>query len=333
MANSKHAHLRYNILDYCFRNRNFSFDALLNFLNTRIENYYPNENISIRTLRDDLKLFRDKKKGFGAPLPEKTRILKYSDPNFSIAQRPLLEYEQYLIDAAQQLLGRFENHPKYDKLAEALIKFQDEEEQEENDLSQVLYYDHNEEYKGIKFLKPLYLAIKKKQVLQISFKGFKDIDPSSFEFHPQILKQYNRRWFVFGINNTNEIKDWSIPLDERLVDFIIMNDVEYIESDTDWDAFFRTMVGVVRPLTAVVEKVVIRFYNGREHYFKTKPFQPDYEEFFEKEKQDQVWFETIINKELVQQLLSFGLDLEVLEPETLKEQMRVHSQAMKEYYN
>ena len=129
MANSKHAHLRYNILDYCFRNRNFSFDALLNFLNTRIENYYPNENISIRTLRDDLKLFRDKKKGFGAPLPENTRILKYSDPNFSIAQRPLLEYEQYLIDAAQKLLERFENHPKYDKLAEALIKFQDDEDQ------------------------------------------------------------------------------------------------------------------------------------------------------------------------------------------------------------
>ncbi|WMI70067.1 YafY family protein [Mangrovimonas sp. YM274] len=332
MANSTHAHLRYNILDYCFRNKAFSFEELLRYVNEGITIYYPGEGISVRTLRDDLKVFRDKVNGFGAPLPEKVRVLKYSDPNFSIAQRPLLEYEQYLIDAAQQLLERFENDPKYDRLAEALIKFQDEEEQQDQDATQVLFYDHNEEYKGIKYLKPLYLAIKKKQVIQVVYKGFQDEETTSFEFHPQILKQYNRRWFVFGFNGTKETKEWSIPLDERLISFDFVDGVNYIESDTDWDIFFRTMVGVVRPKDAKVERVVVKFYNGRESYFKTKPFQPDYEEFFEEEKQDQVWFETIINKELVQQLLSYGQDVEVLEPEGLKEQLSEQSKTMQQYY-
>ena len=36
MANSKHAHIRYNILDYCFRNKSFKFDDLLYHLNNRI---------------------------------------------------------------------------------------------------------------------------------------------------------------------------------------------------------------------------------------------------------------------------------------------------------
>lgn len=331
MANSKHAHLRYNILDYCFRNKSFGFDELLRYVNEGIAELYPGEGISTRTLRDDLKLFRNVKKGFGAPLPEKIRVLRYTDLSFSIAQRPLLEYEQYLIDASQQLLERFENHPKYNKLAEALIKFQDEEEQE-NDDSRILFYDHNEEYKGIKHLKPLYLAIKKKQVLQISFKGFNDEIATDFEFHPHILKQYNRRWFVYGLNKSKGIKEWSIPLDQRLISFTTLEDVDYIISDTDWDSFFRTMVGVVRPKDSEVEKVVLRFHNGRENYFKTKPFQPDYEEFFEKEKQDQVWFETIINKELVQQLLSYGQDVEVLEPERLIKEMREHSIVMKQFY-
>jgi len=105
-----------------------------------------------------------------------------------------------------------------------------------------------------------------------------------------------------------------------------------MESNTDWDVFFRTMVGIVRPKEAQIEKVVLRFHNGRENYFKTKPFQPDYEEFFEPEKQNQVWFETIINKELVQQLLSYGKDVEIVEPELLKEQMREHSNAMQQFY-
>lgn len=330
MANSTHAHLRYNILDHCFRNKSYGFEELLSVVNEGIEELYPGENISERTLREDIKVFRDKKEGFGAPLKEGMRTYKYSDTDFSIAQRPLQKYEQYLIEAAQQLLSRFENHPKYNRLAEALIKFQDEEEQE-NDAKKILFYDHNEEYKGINHLKPLYLAIKKKQVLKIVYKGFKDKESSVFEFHPHILKQYNRRWFVFGYNKT--VKRWqhSIPLDERLISFETLEDVNYLDSDKDWELFFRTMVGVTR-INENVERVVVRFHNGRENYFKTKPFQPDYEEFFEEEKQDQVWFETIINKELVQQLLSYGQELEVLEPESLKKQMREHSKSMQQFY-
>lgn len=332
MSNSKHAHIRYNILDYCFQKRNYSFDELHKVLNSQIATLYPSESISIRTLREDIKVFRDKENGFGAPLPYKARTLKYEDVNFSIAQRPLLEHEQYLIDAAQQLLERFENHPKYDKLAEALIKFQDEEEQD-GDTSRILFYDHNEEYKGIKYLKPLYLAIKKTQVLQVTYKGFQDELSSQYEFHPKILKQYNRRWFVFGLNKSKEIEKWSIPLDERLIDFQVLEEAKYHESKTNWDHFFRSMVGIVRPPNAEVEKIVLRFHNGRENYFKTKPFHPDFEEFFEDNKQDQVWFETIINKELVQQILSYGQDLEVLEPQSLKSKLQEHAKGMYLFYN
>jgi predicted DNA-binding transcriptional regulator YafY len=330
MANSKHAHLRYNILDYCFRTKAFTFNQLLEYVNDKIAEIYSGEGIEIRTLRADLKVFRDKENGFGAPLPEKARILQYSDTNFSIAQQPLLEYEQYLIDASQQLLERFENHPKYDKLAEALIKFQDGEG-EGADTSKILFYDQNEEYKGIKYLKPFYLAIQKKQVLQVKFKGFKDVTYKSYEFHPHILKQYNRRWFVFGLNKTKEIETWSIPLDERLISITHLVDEGYKESKVDWDAFFRTMVGVRRD-SEEVEKVILKFHNGREQYFKTKPFIPDFEEFFEEDKQDQVWFMAIINPELIQQILSYGQDVEVVEPEMLKLNLKGHSNKMAKFY-
>ncbi|CAL2085293.1 WYL domain-containing protein [Tenacibaculum sp. 190524A02b] len=332
MANSKHAHLRYNILDYCFRKKALNFNQLLAYVNNQIEKYYPEESISERTLREDLKLFRDHKQGFGAPLPNKVRVLKYDTPNFSIATKPLLEYEQYLIEAAQQLLQRFENHPKYEKLAEALLTFQEEEDQD-NQLSKVLFYDYNKEYKGIKHLKPLYLAIKKKQVLQITFLGFNNSESKIFEFHPYVLKQYNRRWFVFGLNKTKNIAQWSIPLDERLLNFEVLEDANFMETATNWESFFRPMIGVVKPVNATIEKIILRFYNGREQYFKTKPLHPDYEEFFEKDKQNQIWFEAIINKELVQQLLSYGQDVEVIAPERLKLKMKEHVENMQNYYS
>ena len=329
MANSKHAHLRYNIIDYCLKSKAFNFNQLLEYINNKISEIFPGEAIATRTLRQDLKLFRDKVNGFGAPLAEGIRILKYSEQNFSIAQKPLLPYENYLLEASQQLLERFENDPKYDRLSEALIKFIDDEDL---DSTEILFYDHNEEYKGIKLLKPLYLAIKKKKVLEINYKGFQDSSSKTYEFHPQVLKQYNRRWFVFGLNNTNKNNEWSIPLDERLIDFKII-DKNYLTVKKEWNDFFRTMVGVVRPIDSEIKKIVLRFHNGRENYFKTKPFHAEYDEFFEEDKQDQVYFETIINNELIQQILSYGQDIEVLEPEVLKIELRKQSSSMHKLYS
>lgn len=70
MANSKHAHLRYTILDRCFRRKRhpFSFQELLEKVNAKICEIYPGESIETRTLRQDINIFRDKETGFGAPL-------------------------------------------------------------------------------------------------------------------------------------------------------------------------------------------------------------------------------------------------------------------------
>ena len=32
--------------------------------------------------------------------------------------------------------------------------------------------------------------------------------------------------------------EWSIPLDERLIDFKILENINYLESDNDWSTFF-----------------------------------------------------------------------------------------------
>src|SRR5690554_5787214 len=200
MVKSKHTHYRYNVLDKCFRRweRPFSFKELLDEVNEKIAEVYPGEGISTRILRNDIKLFGDEEKGFGAPVKVERyggkEVYLYSDPEFSIAQTTLLPDEQYLIDAAQQLLERYDNHPKYDKLSEALILFQEEEGAATiQDYHKILFYDKNEAYKGLRFLKPMFLAIKNQDVLKITFHGFSDADSREYIFHPYVLKQYNQR--------------------------------------------------------------------------------------------------------------------------------------------
>ena len=333
MSNSKHAHYRYNILDTCFRRRErpLSFQELLDEVNEKIAEVYPGEGISVRTLRDDIRLFRDPENGFGAPVVveryEGKEVYVYADPEFSIAKKGLLPDEQYLIDAAQQLLERYDGHPKYDKLSEALVLFQEEEGATTiPDYNKILFYDKNEAYEGLRYLKPMLLAIKNKNVLKITFQGFADAASQEYIFHPYVLKQYNQRWFVFGYNETAKINQWSIPLDERLQHFEIDQDMDLKKDNTDWTSFFNEMVGVrkqsVTQEKPIPERVVLRFSPHRLQYFKTKPIHPYWDEFTEEGKEDQVFFETVINLELIQQILSYGKDVEVLEPEMLRKKIK-----------
>tara|TARA_R110002072_G_scaffold7503_2_gene40594 strand:+ start:344133 stop:345137 length:1005 start_codon:yes stop_codon:yes gene_type:complete len=333
MANSKHAHFRYNILDFCFRKLALRKDQLLTYVNNRLEREYDGETIQLRQLDADLRLFRSKK-GFNAPLPPNIRTYTYSDTNFSIAKRPLLEYEQYLVDATVKLLARFDDHPKYEKLSEALIKFQEEE-----NTSKLLYYDHNEEYKGINLIKPLYHAIDKNQVLKVEYKNYSSDKIYSFNFHPQVLKQYNRRWFVFGFNETSKIYPWSIPLDDRFLSHNVNNDKVAVCSLMNWDSFFRSMVGV-RTSSETYPKepgrkeyIVLKFSDSRIGHFLSKPFHPDAEEFIEEEKRGQVFFNSIVNLELIQQILSYGQDVEVIEPLGLRSIITEHISNLLDKYN
>lgn len=318
------------------------FQELLDEVNESIAELYPGEGISVRTLRDDIRLFRDPENGFGAPVVveryEGKEVYVYSDPEFSIAKKGLLPDEQYLIDAAQQLLERYDGHPRYDKLSEALVLFQEEEGATTvPDYHKILFYDKNEAYEGLSHLKPMFLAIKNQSVLKVTFKGFGDEDGQEFIFHPYVLKQYNQRWFVFGFNETRQINHWSIPLDERLQSFKVIPDAIRKKDDTDWTSFFNEMVGVRRQSVTqeepIPERVVLRFSPHRLPYFKTKPIHPYWDEFVEEGKENQVFFETVINLELIQQILSYGKDVEVLEPERLRRILNDEVKIMLRWYN
>jgi hypothetical protein len=338
MANSKHAHYRYNVLDYCFRKLALSKKDLLVHLNNRLEQTYDGERIELRQLDSDLNVFRRKKEGFNAPLPPKIRTYKYTNQDFSIAQRPLLEYEQYLIDATSRLLERFENHPKYDKLAETLIKFQDEQDSDFTiDYKKIIFGDSNEAYDGIKMVKPMFLAIKSKSVLSIATSKFDGSDKRGFIFHPHVLKQYNQRWFLFGFNATKNIPRYVIPLDDRFLSFEKIDDEIYQEDKINWKNYFEEMVGPshysITQEEPVLEMIILKFTKNRLPYFKSKPIHPIWDEFTEKGKENQVFFEAIVNRELVQQILSYGKDVEVIEPENLKNLIKEQAERILKYYS
>lgn len=182
-------------------------------------------------------------------------------------------------------------------------------------------------------------AITNRQVLRFSYHPFGH-DPFELTFHPQFLKEYNGRWFVFGdaerlrVGELNSgiresFKAYNVPLDRIVGDLSEVDDVEYIPAEKGfYQNFFNNIIGVTHEKGAKVEQVVIRTKTKYQHgLLLTKPLHHSQEEILPfGEHEDGSYGEVTLsiepNRELRGKILAYGQYLEVILPISLREQLK-----------
>ena len=181
--------------------------------------------------------------------------------------------------------------------------------------------------KELEFLTQLFDAIVNKQVLNIRYRLIKANKPLSIEVHPYFLKQYNNRWYLLGLNvEFKEITSFVLDRIEAVSPMF----AEYIEKpgNIDFDTYFAEVVGVTVP-RARKEHIVMRVAPDRYPYIKNKPLHPSQRNY---DKEMRVSIDVKPNNELISLLLSFGSQLEVLEPQNVREMMRDHVKTLNKFY-
>lgn len=191
---------------------------------------------------------------------------------------------------------------------------------------------------NIHLLPKFYKAITDHQVLRFSYQRFGQ-EPFELTFHPQFLKEYNGRWFVFGEaerlredEQSMEIKErfkaYNVPLDRIVGEVCEANDVEYIPALKGfYQEFFKNIIGVTHEKGAKVEEIIIRTKTEYQHgLLLTKPLHHSQEEtlpFGEHKdgKYGEVTLTVEPNRELRGKILAYGQYLEVMQPLTLREQI------------
>ena len=94
---------------------------------------------------------------------------------------------------------------------------------------------------NIQLLPQLYKAITDHQVLRFIYQPF-GLDAFKLTFHPQFLKEYNGRWFVFGEADREPYKAYNVPLDRIVGELTIIDDVEYASAPKGfYQAFFKSI--------------------------------------------------------------------------------------------
>jgi len=182
-----------------------------------------------------------------------------------------------------------------------------------DDKQKIISFEENEFLEGIHFLSPIYNYIKSKQVLDIEYKAFKTDEILSFTISPYYLKQFNKRWYLFGWNNQKE-ELYNLPLDR--MQSITPSQNPFISSTIDFDDFFDEIIGVTNFRDNEVEKIKIQLSDHIIPYIKSKPLHST-----QKLKGNIVTIEVKQNYELESLILSYGENMTVLEPLSLAEKL------------
>lgn len=329
MATNKHAIIRYQTLDKCFgnRGRKFFIDDLIKMCNealfefTGSEKYADplNPGISRRQIFDDIN-FMESDAGYQIPLERiaegKKVYYRYSEKDFTINNQPITDEEMTQLREMTFLLNRFKGLPQFEWMEELVTNLEDKFNIKGTSKS-VISMESNAYVEGLKYLSPLFNAIINKQVLHIVYSPFGKQD-CEWNIHPYFIKQYNNRWFLLGLNN-DEGKISNIALDRiKSLDTI---SIKYIEDDiiVDIEEYFSDVVGVTIPQNKEVQRIKLQFSPQRYPYIISKPLH----ESMRKIDNDNriVSIDVIPNKELEALILSFGSDIEVLEPKEFRGQI------------
>lgn len=267
---------------------------------------------SARTLYDDIRKLREE---YGAPIPDRDRSGRpyYYRPGerFSLygAFNP---DDAALANEAAALLKQVAHLPQFAGLEDIFLKFEQRAGVVGNVEKRVVQAEQNTDYQGLKWLKPLYDAIRQDYPILIDYQDFTADAPTRYEVSPYLLKEYNNRWFLLGA-----AEGWPagrpFPLD-RIQVLIALPGKRRRPDRTDWDAEFADVVGVTRIAEHPVETLTLRVMFPRARYVATKPLHPSQQEGLRTERYVEFSYALRWNPELVSKILELGPDAELISP-------------------
>ena len=329
MPVDKQVLLRYQVLNKCFRNkyREYTIDDLVDECNKALRNADKAE-VSKRSVQNDINILEA---DYGIVLNEKLkrgrqRLYRYADTDYNLPLFRMNDEERNKIEDTIYVLRQFEGEPLYDWVRTILMQV--EGGLFEENTSPVVSFQSNIDLKGLEHFSKLLQAILTRRVLKLSYTPYGK-DTITAIVYPYHLKQYNDRWYLIA-----QAKGYDTYAHYALdrIDSFEEVALPYKEAEVDFSEYFDDIIGVTMPDRYEPVDVMLRVSNNRFNYIKTKPLHLSQRVVSEERNHTTISINVKINKELISLILSFGADMEVIAPASLRAMVAKNIRAMNEIY-
>ena len=331
MPINKNALIRYKTIDKCLQNnyKQWTLNDLIEACSDALYEYEGKDiDVSKRTVQLDIQMMRSDKLGYNAPIVVYDRkYYKYEDPDYSIVNIPVTDKDVKVMNEAIQVLRQFKDFSLFKEMDGVLQRLEDSVYASQKNNRAIIHLDKNEQLKGLEFIDVIYEAIQNKKVIDVAYQSFSARSSSIMKVHPQLLKEFNNRWFLLA---TNKGKFITLALD-RIVTIDIDNHLEYQDLQVDGDTYYKDVVGVT---VSNSKPLRIKFWVDKKNapYVITKPFHTS--QRIIETREDGTIFNILVqhNFELERLILGFGDSIEVLKPKKLRDRiLRKLHQSVKNY--
>lgn len=342
MPTNKNAAIRYQALDRCLSNwaRRYYIEDLVDACNEALDLYNgetkKDYHVKKRQVQEDMK-FLESEEGYRMIIDRirdgHRKYYRYHHRNDSIKDQPINQEELDLIHDALLLMKRFNGVPHFDWMDDIERRLYTTSQLGKNSKS-VVTFQSNPYLKGMEtYYRLLFDAIVNKRVLDIIYHPFGK-EPRTLTIHPYHLKQYNNRWFLLGKQTDYDKQLANIAID-RIEDLKETSKIfEPLDEDFSFEEYFGDVVGV-SVNDNPVEDVVLHLNDSVMGYVITKPLHES--QCFKPKKLDNGRWEITLkvkdNYELKSLLRSFGEQIEVIAPESLRQEMKESAYKMSKMYS
>lgn len=339
MPTNKNALVRYRHLDRLLSDHHHYYD--IHDLTEKVNDMLEFDGFSSVTQRCIEKDLIDMQGLFSAPIEHEKKNSKncifYWNRSFTIFSQEMSREERNLLREVLSTIGQFNGLDNFKWLDDFKIGLGLEERR------QIISFSNNPFLQNSNLLGTLFDQISNEVVIKLSYHTFTDPTIRSIVFHPYLLKQYNDRWFLLGAADSDH-KILTFALD-RIDEVEPLPEKKYAECPEELQERFENIVGVTLYEERKCEHILCWVNDSSKGYVDTKPMHESYTPYKgEKEielhnqypqLEGGVFFsiDCIPNFELIRELCSFGSNLVVLTPDTIRSEIRNRLQEHLEQYN
>lgn len=188
---------------------------------------------------------------------------------------------------------------------------------------------------GHSFLDGIIEAMQQNVELQIDYQRYMNEQEEhlqTFHIQPYALKVFNRRWYLLGYLKEREALR-TIALD-RILNMEVLKTCFELPADFDARKYFADVVGIYVNKDNPVTKIKIRAYGVQADYLRSTPLHKSQSEVRSKHGEfAEFTYRLCETPELVNQLLAMGDSVEVVEPEELREEIKMRISNMFNLYS
>lgn len=164
-----------------------------------------------------------------------------------------------------------------------------------------------------RFLTDIISAMRDFMVIRLCYQSFRHPEPFCFNVRPYCVKYFKQRWYLLGDSDLG-LRIYSL---DRFVDMEELEEHFEIPKGFDAEEYFGNYFGVI--IGEEPEDVKIRVVPDQVKYFRTLPMHGSQRETVQEDGSSVFSYHIAPTFDFVQEILSHGADVEVLEPAELRE--------------